>query len=87
MKYLDSIFGNLPSDLNNPFTLDGIDSISIYIRKATLFDKGFVRGEWMTEAFIRFKNNNTSGKQELTAHSLSELCNKIQSFCSHLKQQ
>ena len=68
----------LPAEINNPFSMEHIEKISMYCSK-DMFGDGFsIRG------YVEFKNGETKGEQKFEAGSLGELFVKIHGFCERL---
>lgn len=68
---------NIPKIHADPFTLEKLTSILIFIRKSTW---GRTKGTWECEATIEFQNNNTRGTHKLEAEDFPSLYSKIKEF-------
>lgn len=78
MENLNKTFGNLSSDISNPFTKNSIQSIRISMYKSVFGDFYFIGG-------VEFKNNNTKGEQNFDGKDLSDVFIKIKNFCEQLE--
>ena len=77
MELLGKNKGTL-TDFKDPFSKDKVSGITIFIRKG-LFDSALVH-----EAYVDFKNGNTSGRQEFKASSFADLVNQVDLFIEDL---
>ena len=69
----------LPSEINNPFSMENIIGISMYCDKKWFGEEGF--DIWGT---VKFKKGDTTGEQKIKANSLGELYVKVFNFCQEL---
>lgn len=78
---LKSLFGGsrLPSDINNPFSVERIVGISINYGITLLGGTPYFRGS------VEFKNGNTSAKQDFKGENLVDVFIKIRNFCENLE--
>lgn len=69
---------SLPSDFNNPFNKQNIESIYVSFRR------GILSGKWNAYGSIEFKNGNTSGEQKFEGETFDEVVVKIKAFLGEL---
>ena len=67
------------STVSDPFQKDCIESISLRCTKKW-FERGFDY-----DAYIKFKNGNTSGEHHIEGTSLADIFMKAKEFCEHLQ--
>lgn len=77
MKNLNKTFGNLPSNISNPFTKSSIQSIRISMHKG-IFGNIYFTG------VVEFKNNNTLGGQNFDGKDLADVFIQVKNFCEQL---
>lgn len=78
MENLNKTFGDLPSNISNPFTKSSIQSIRISMHKG-LFGYIYFTG------VVEFKNNNTKGEQNFDGKDLADVFIQVKNFCEQLK--
>lgn len=76
MENLNKTFGNLPSNISNPFTKSSIQSIRINMYKG-IFGSIYFAGT------VEFKNNNTKGEQNFDGKDLADVLFKLKSFVNN----
>lgn len=77
---LKSLFGDsrLPSDINNPFSVEHIVGIHIHYA-ITVFGTPYFIGK------VEFKNGNTKGEQSFDGKDLVDVFIKVRNFCKNLE--
>lgn len=78
MENLNKTFGDLPSNISNPFTKSSIQSIRISMHKG-IFGNIYFTG------VVEFKNNNTKGEQNFDGKDLADVFIQVKNFCEQLK--
>lgn len=78
MENLNKTFGNLPSEISNPFTKNSIQSIRISMYKG-------VFGNIYFTGIVEFKNNNTKGEQNFDGKNLADVFIQVKNFCEQLE--
>jgi hypothetical protein len=77
---LDASTASAMTEFKDPFSKQGIDNVTFFIRK-NIFDDSII--EYSSRVY--FKNGNTSGSQEIKAQNFNELLSKTKSFVDSLK--
>ena len=79
------LFGNskqeIPSIISDPFKVECIESITIWIRKPLFARPG---DGFKFEADVEFKRGDTEGKQTIHGIDLIDIYNKLKEFCENL---
>lgn len=78
MKQLEQIFGKLPNEISNAFSLKYISGIHIHANKS-IFSDGF-----SYSANVEFKRNNTKATQHIEGDNLTDVFMKVMNFCKRL---
>lgn len=78
---LKSLFGDihLPSDINNPFSVEHIIGIHIHYG-VTFLGTPYFSGN------VEFKNGNTKAEQYFKGKNLTDVFIKIRNFCKNLEK-